>query len=587
MKVTLKRRASSEAKSFHENKVLNRVLLGRGLDNKADIETNLAGLINFSSLKDISLACDILLTALRNQCNLLIIGDFDADGATSCAVGLKALKLLGFNHVNYLVPNRFEYGYGLTPEIVELAKSFSPDLIITVDNGISSVAGVKAAKALGWKVLITDHHLPGDETPAADAIINPNQRGCAFSSKALAGVGVIFYLMLAFRSRLRDINWFTQSNTQEPNLAELLDLVALGTVADIVPLDKNNRILVQQGLQRIRAGRACAGIQALLDIAGKSSQYIGATDIGFAIGPRLNAAGRLDDMALGIECLLSVDKSHALKIANELNELNDERKAIQTSMTSEAMEAVGKIISSDTELLPSGLCLYDDTWHQGVVGLVASKVKDKVLRPTIAFANDADGWLKGSARSIPGIHIRDALDMVAKRHPSILSKFGGHAMAAGLSIKEQDYETFQQVFAQVVLELGQSLIGQKEIWSDGPLALNELNIHTAECLSKEIPFGQCFEPPLFDGVFEIKAVRILKEVHCKWRIKPCDDTGSPHDAGQSAQIMTETFDGILFNADETCLKKQVGDKVHICYQIDINRFRNKETLQLMIAHVLD
>jgi single-stranded-DNA-specific exonuclease len=583
MKVTLKQRKSSKFNLIHENEVLNRVLNGRGVHSHADIDTGLASLINFASLKDISLACDLLVTALNQQHNILIIGDFDADGATSCAVAVKALNLLGLNNVDYLVPNRFEYGYGLTPEIVELARSFNPELIITVDNGISSVAGVQAAKQHGWKVLITDHHLPGDETPAADAIINPNQHGCPFPSKALAGVGVIFYLMLAFRSRLRDLDLFNQSNTKEPNLAELLDLVALGTVADIVPLDKNNRILVQQGLQRIRAGYASAGISALLEIAGKSPQFIGATDIGFAIGPRLNAAGRLDDMALGIECLLSNDRSHALKIANELNELNEERKSIQTSMTNEALEAVAKITSSNTELLPSGLCLYDDTWHQGVVGLVASKVKDKVLRPTIAFANDSDGWLKGSARSIPGIHIRDALDMVAKRYPAMLSKFGGHAMAAGLSIKSDDYSAFQAAFSQVVSELGESLIGRKDIWSDGPLSPRELNIKTAVCLGNEVPFGQAFEPPLFDGVFEIQAVRILKEVHCKWRLMQCVDT----DKSAKREHYNDSFDAILFNAEDACLSKQVGERVHITYQIDVNRFRNKETLQLMISHVLD
>jgi single-stranded-DNA-specific exonuclease len=586
MKVTLKHRQSISTKTIHENDVLNRVLAGRGVTSNLDVETSLSGLLNFSSLKDVSSACDLLVTALDKQSNVLIIGDFDADGATSCAVAMRALRLLGLKQVNYLVPNRFEYGYGLTPEIVELAKSYQPNLIITVDNGISSVAGVKAAKENGWQVLITDHHLPGDETPAADAIINPNQHGCLFPSKSLAGVGVIFYLMLAFRSRLRDMGWFAQANTKEPNLAELLDLVALGTVADIVPLDKNNRILVQQGLQRIRAGQASVGIQALLEISGKSPQHIGATDIGFAIGPRLNAAGRLDDMALGIECLLSNDRVHALHIANELNELNEERKAIQISMTNEAMDAVNKITSSNADLLPNGLCLYDETWHQGVVGLVASKVKDKVLRPTIAFADDSDGWFKGSARSIPGIHIRDALDIVAKKHPSLLSKFGGHAMAAGLSIRSSDYPAFQKAFSQVVTELGKSLIGQKDIWSDGPLKAGELNLRTASCLRLEIPFGQGFEPPLFDGIFEIQAIRILKDVHCKWRLVQIE----PQNIGsldKHTENLSESFDAILFNAEDNCLHKQIGDKVHITYQLDVNRFRGQENLQIMITHVLE
>src|SRR5690606_10589713 len=396
--------------------------------------------------KGLTEAVNLLADAVVAQANILIVGDFDADGATSCALAVLALRAMGLASVDFLVPNRFEYGYGLTPEIVAVAAAQHPDLIITVDNGISSVEGVRAARELGIAVVVTDHHLPGVELPEADAIVNPNQSGCEFPSKNLAGVGVIFYVMNALRAELRQLGWFAESGITEPNMASFLDLVALGTVADVVPLDHNSRILVAQGLQRLRAGVARPGIMALLEVAGKAPHRLVASDLGFALGPRLNAAGRLDDMSLGIQCLLCESPELAREMALQLDDLNRDRKAIESGMQQEAMKMLEKILQADAESLPWGLCLFDETWHQGVIGILASRIKDRYHRPVIVFADAGEGQIKGSARSIAGLHIRDALDAVAARHPHLLQKFGGHAMAAGMSLARENFADFSTAF---------------------------------------------------------------------------------------------------------------------------------------------
>ena len=423
--------------------LLTRLYAARGVQSVEELDKGLARLIPYRQLKGIESAVALLVEALEQRQRILFVGDFDADGATASSVGVLGLRMLGAAHVDYLVPNRFEYGYGLTPEIVAVALQRQPDLLVTVDNGISSVEGVAAAKAAGLKVLVTDHHLPGPELPAADAIVNPNQPGCEFPSKSLAGVGVIFYVLLALRARLRELDWFARTGLAEPNLAELLDLVALGSVADVVPLDANNRILVHQGLARIRKGFARPGLKAILEVAGKQAARISSTDLGFILGPRLNAAGRLDDMSLGIECLLTDDAALAADMAQQLDALNQDRKAIEQGMQ---REALAQLKDLPLDSLPFGLCLFEPDWHQGVIGILASRLKERYHRPTIAFADAGDGLLKGSARSIAGFHIRDALDAVAARHPGLISKFGGHAMAAGLSLPQEHFGAFAAAF---------------------------------------------------------------------------------------------------------------------------------------------
>lgn len=456
--------------------LLARLYAARGVRCAEELDKGLARLIPYQRLKGIEEGVALLVDALEGGQRILIVGDFDADGATASSVGVLALRMLGAAWVDYLVPNRFEYGYGLTPEIVGVALEKRPDLLVTVDNGISSVDGVQAAKAAGLKVLVTDHHLPGPELPAADAIINPNQPGCEFPSKAMAGVGVIFYVMLALRARLRELDWFARRGLKEPNLAELLDLVALGSVADVVPLDANNRILVHQGLARIRAGRARPGLRALLEVAGRPPVRITSTDLGFILGPRLNAAGRLDDMSLGIECLLCDDEALARDMAVQLDQLNQDRKAIEQGMQREALAQLKEL---SLEQLPFGLCLFDADWHQGVIGILASRLKERYHRPTIAFADAGDGSLKGSARSIPGFHIRDALDAVAARHPGLISKFGGHAMAAGLSLPQENFGAFSAAFdAEVRRQLAEEDLAGR-LLSDGQLSIQEFHLELA------------------------------------------------------------------------------------------------------------
>ncbi|KIQ06587.1 MULTISPECIES: single-stranded-DNA-specific exonuclease RecJ [Pseudomonas] len=547
--------------------LLTRLYAARGVLSAVELEKGLARLIPFTQLKGIEEAVALLVEGLRERQRLLIVGDFDADGATASTVGMLGLRMLGAAHVDYLVPNRFEYGYGLTPEIVAVALTREPELLITVDNGISSIEGVAAAKAAGLKVLVTDHHLPGHELPDADAIVNPNQPGCSFPSKSLAGVGVIFYVLLALRARLRELGWFS-AERPEPNLGELLDLVALGSVADVVPLDANNRILVHQGLARIRAGRARPGLRALLEVAGKQHGRITSTDLGFILGPRLNAAGRLDDMSLGIECLLCEDEGLARDMAVQLDQFNQDRKAIEQGMQ---REALAQLKDLPLENLPFGLCLFEADWHQGVIGILASRLKERYHRPTIAFADAGEGMFKGSARSVPGFHIRDALDAVASRHPGLISKFGGHAMAAGLSLPAEHFETFAAAFDEEVRRqlCEDDLTGR--LLSDGVLSIDEFNLPLARELRNAGPWGQHFPEPLFHGAFQLVQQRIVGERHLKVVLK--SECGSLQ------------LDGIAFGVDREVWPNPTVRWVELAYKLDVNEFRGQESVQLLISHL--
>lgn len=550
--------------------LLQRIYAARGVTHDQEIERVMARLHPPSMLKGIDLAVDLLTEALQQDENILIVGDFDADGATSCALAVLALRALGARRVDYLVPNRFRYGYGLTPEIVEVASERKPDLLVTVDNGISSVEGVAAARQLGIKVLVTDHHLPGHQLPEAHAIVNPNQPGCDFPSKNLAGVGVIFYVMSALRARLRSLNWFADRGVIEPNMADFLDIVAVGTVADVVPLDANNRVLVHHGLQRIRAGRCRPGIKALADVANRKVERLVATDLGFAVGPRLNAAGRLDDMSHGIECLLADNEKTALALAQELDQLNVDRRAIENSMQNEAMAAL-KQLSLDVAKMPYGLCLYKQDWHQGVIGILASRVKDRYNRPVIAFAKGDNGELKGSARSVAGVHIRDALDAVASRHPGLITKFGGHAMAAGLSLPPENYSTFRDAFdAEVRRHLTQDdLMGV--IHSDGELPPKDIDLPLATLLRDAGPWGQGFPEPVFDGKFELLDQRLVGEKHLKMTLGL---------AGTN-----RVLDAIAFNVDLEAWPNKRARSVRLAYKLDVNEFRGVRNAQLLVEYL--
>ncbi|ABA72778.1 MULTISPECIES: single-stranded-DNA-specific exonuclease RecJ [Pseudomonas] len=546
--------------------LLTRLYAARGVQSEAELDKSLARLIPFQQLKGIDAAVDLLVTALEQRQRILIVGDFDADGATASTVGVLGLRLLGAAHVDYLVPNRFEYGYGLTPEIVEVAMTREPQLLITVDNGISSVEGVAAAKRHGLKVLITDHHLPGDELPQADALVNPNQPGCEFPSKALAGVGVIFYVLMALRARLRSLGWY--ENKPQPNIGELLDLVALGSVADVVPLDANNRILVHQGLERIRAGRARPGIKAILEVAKREASRITSTDLGFIVGPRLNAAGRLDDMSLGIECLLTHDAALAREMAAQLDGMNQDRKSIEQGMQ---REALAQLKDLPVESMPFGLCLFDPEWHQGVIGILASRMKERYFRPTIAFADAGDGLLKGSGRSVQGFHIRDALSVVAAQHPDLISKYGGHAMAAGLTLPQENFSLFAEAFdAEVRRQLREEdLTGR--LLSDGTLAVEEFHLELARALRHAGPWGQHFPEPLFHGVFQLVEQRVVGERHLKVVLK--------------TECGSVKLDGIAFGIDRDIWPNPTIKWVELAYKLDLNEFRGNETVQLMIAHI--
>ncbi|WP_028695283.1 single-stranded-DNA-specific exonuclease RecJ [Pseudomonas cremoricolorata] len=546
--------------------LLTRLYAARGVQSEAELDKTFKHLLSYERLKGIDAAVQLLVEAIDQRQRILIVGDFDADGATASTVGVLGLRMLGAAEVDYLVPNRFEYGYGLTPEIVEVALQRQPQLLMTVDNGISSVEGVAAAKAAGLKVLVTDHHLPGPQLPAADAIVNPNQPGCEFPSKALAGVGVIFYVLMALRAQLRTLGRYGEQ--AQPDLRELLDLVALGSVADVVPLDANNRILVHQGLQRIREGRARPGIKAILEVARREPGRITSTDLGFILGPRLNAAGRLDDMSLGIECLLCDDPGLALDMAQQLDGLNQDRKSIEQGMQREALAQLKDLPLED---MPYGLCLFEAEWHQGVIGILASRLKERYHRPTIAFADAGEGMLKGSARSIPGLHIRDALDAVAARHPALISKFGGHAMAAGLSLPSEHFTDFAKAFdAEVRRQLVEDdLTGR--LLSDGTLAVEEFHLDLARALRNAGPWGQHFPEPLFHGVFQLVEQRIVGERHLKVVLK--SECGSLR------------LDGIAFGVDREVWPNPSVRWVELAYKLDVNEFRGNESVQLLIAHI--
>lgn len=547
--------------------VLARVYATRGMSAPVELKTQ--HLLPYQDLKGIQEAVVILVAALRAQKRILFVGDFDADGATSVTVGVRCLRMMGAQHIEYLVPNRFEYGYGLTPEIVKVAQTYNPDLIITVDNGISSIEGVTYAKSQGIQVLITDHHLPPAQLPDADAIVNPNQVGDLFASKHLAGVGVIFYVMLALRAQLRLENWFTENNIPEPNLAVILDLVALGTVADVVALDQNNRILVHQGLQRIKAGKACVGIQALMQVAQRNCEKISASDLGFAIAPRLNAAGRLQDMSLGIACLLSDNLQEAIDMALQLDTLNQQRRSLEAQMKDEAMAMIDDIALGDREKLPTGVCLYDQNWHQGVVGILAGRIKERLQRPVICFAKISEQELKGSARSIPGLHIRDLLEHITCIKPELIMKFGGHAMAAGLSILPEHFSEFAKVFNEQVSKLMNTQQLNGFIETDGELAPENFSLELAETLKHAGPWGQAFPEPVFDGEFELLNQQILSEKHIKCSLRPI-----------GSDVLLEA---IAFFVDFETWPKGAGH-VRVVYRLDVNEFRGQKKLQLMIEH---
>ena len=565
--------------------LLARIYAARGIANTRQLDTALNHLIPFTQLKNAQEMARLLADAIAKNQKLLIVADYDADGATACAVGLRGLRSLGAQ-VDYIVPNRFEYGYGLTPEIVHLAATFKPDFIVTVDNGIASVEGVATAKQLGIEVLVTDHHLPGDTLPDALCIVNPNQPGCTFPSKNLAGVGVMFYVLLALRAEMRSRGAFTTNPTHpnppltgretiqtaatpplsrggregfnEPNFGNLLDLVALGTVADVVKLDENNRILVQQGLQRMRAGRACAGINAILHVAKKSPAQASAYEMGFIVGPRLNAAGRLEDMGLGIQCLLTDDDAEAEDIAAKLDSLNQERRSIEADMQQAALAALEHINPADG----FSLALFDESWHQGVIGILASRLKDKFHRPVIAFARAQGGEIKGSGRSIPGLHLRDALDLVSKRHPHLLKKFGGHAMAAGLSLQEADFPAFKKAFEEVAQSLLTPADLTRILETDGALERDDYSVEMARSLEQQV-WGQGFPQPLFDGVFKVDSQRVVGEKHLKLKLSSASGD----------------FDAIHFFSTEP-----MPASIRAVYSLNINEYNGKVNLQLILRH---
>ena len=543
--------------------------MARGVAAVTEIENTLSHMLDYSSLKDIEVATRLLAQHIEQDCRILVIGDYDADGATSCALAMKVMRAMGAQNVSYLVPNRFDYGYGLTPEIVDVARSYQPELIITVDNGIASFEGVERAHQYGIKVLITDHHLPAASLPAADAIVNPNQPGDAFKSKNLAGVGVVFYLMTALRASLRDSGWFAKTNRVTPNLAEYLDLGALGTIADVVKLDHNNRILVAQGLARIRAGLACPGIQALLTLAGRDYRQVTSMDMGFFVGPRLNAAGRLDDMRVGIECLLAESETVALEKARVLDQFNRERRQIEQEMREQASTQLDRLMSvSEADQLPTAICLYDESFHEGVIGILAGRIKEQTHRPTVVFARADNGMLKGSARSIPGLHIRDALDRLATTHPEMLQKFGGHAMAAGLSIQAKHFSAFGQLFSEMVRELVDEDALQKVIHSDGALDSQDLSLQVAEILRDAGPWGQGFPQPVFDGRFKLLQRRIVGNDHLKMVLN----------------VEGKYVDAIAFRTTDEDWPETV-DEVKLVYRLDVNEFNGQRTAQLVVEYV--
>lgn len=565
--------------------VLRRIYAARGVAKAEDLETGLTKMLPPTGLKGLNQAVDLLEQAVREGWGVVIVGDFDADGATSSALAMYALTQMGVAKVNYVVPNRFAFGYGLTPELMEVVSTYDPKLLITVDNGISSIDGVAAAQAAGYKVLVTDHHLPGASLPAADAIVNPNQAGDEFPSKNLAGVGVIFYVMTALRSRLRDTGWFEETGRAEPNMGHFLDLVALGTVADVVPLDHNNRVLVDQGLKRIRAKCTRPGIRALIQLAKRRIDDLQASDLGFAIGPRLNAAGRLEDMSVGIECLLTMDEEAAMTLAQQLDELNRDRREIERQMQQEANAAMDRLtVGTDRQSkLPWGLALYEEGWHQGVIGILASRLKEKFNRPVLAFAPADDGsgthvdqgQIKGSTRSVPGLHIRDVLEAISTAHPGMITKFGGHAMAAGLTMPEEHFKAFSEAFDGEVRRRLTEQDLQGVVQSDGELDSADISLPLAETLRSAGPWGQAFPEPVFDGWFRLDQRRVVGQKHLKINVTPWI-AGAPQG---------HALDGIAFNFPVEEALPAPGTIIHLAYRLDVNEFRGMRSAQLIVEEL--
>ena len=551
------------------NPVLARLLAARGLDTLDALELGMNRLHPPRSLSGIGQAACQLADAIEGGERIVIVGDFDADGATSTALSVRVLKALGAAEVHYRVPNRFEDGYGLTPEIVSSIAPLRAEVLMTVDNGVTALAGVCAAKDAGMRVVVTDHHLPGAALPEADALVNPNLPGDAFPSKHLAGVGVAFYVLSAVRAELLRRGWFERRGMEPPNLARYLDLVALGTVADVVPLDQNNRVLVEQGLKRMRAGQAVPGILSLLAVSGRDFRRVVASDLGFGVGPRLNAAGRMEDMSIGIQCLLADTPEVARRLAEELHQLNAQRQTVEAEMQQQALvilQQLGARLSSDD--MPRGVCLFDADWHQGVIGILASRIKERLHRPVIAFAPDGAGGIKGSARSIPGLHLRDALEEVDALHPGLLQRFGGHAMAAGLQMAQAHFTDFAVAFDEVVRRKVAEEDWQGVLLTDGSLQPADMTLELAELLRYAQPWGQQMPEPLFDDVFRVREKRPMGAAGNHWKLS------LEHREGGTA------FEAVMFSVQADELPQ--GEHWHIAYRLDVNEFRGNRRLQLMV-----
>ena len=557
----------SVASSLHEHPLIGRILAGRGITASDELALQLKHLPAPARMRDFDLAVELLVEAVTHGQKILIVGDYDADGATSTALAFHALKALGAR-VDYLVPSRFKYGYGLSAAIVEVALQYKPQVLLTVDNGIASVSGVEAARQANLSVIVTDHHLPPEQLPAADALVNPNRVDCEFPGKNLCGVGVIFYVISGLCKALQRNGWLQSKNLDMPKMADYLDLVAIGTVADVVPLDQLNRILVEQGLRRIRAGKARPGVLALFEVAGRPHRYATADDLGFIVGPRLNAAGRLDDMSVGVECLLADNIGTALPAARELDQLNRNRRQIESGMRADAEAQVDAVLQEQSGTLPPALVLYQPDWHEGVIGIVAGRIKEQCHRPVFAFAKCDDGTLKGSGRSVAGVHIRDILMAIVAGQPSLLSKFGGHAMAAGATLKESNLAAFREAFVANVERVlnGKSL--QREWVTDGALDDNEMSLANASLVKYFQPWGQSFPFPCFDDDFEVRDVRIVGNGHSRLVLRR---------VGGSRDVPAIAFNRVVELAEAKVWR--------VVYRLDVNRYRDNESLQLMVNYM--